>query len=352
MISLVTTVYNDREGVEAFFHAMAAQTLLPDEIVITDAGSNDGTWELILEKSQDKNQGAKVIALQEKKCNVARGRNLAIEKASGDLIVSTDIGCEWDPEWVEELVKPLLNDSQIDLLIGSWAVKHESLHEEWAMTEWALKGDQKLNAQADSYSSSRSIAYRKQVWEKLGKYPEDLTFAGDDAAFHYMIENAGISRMGAPIVRCYWHRHETLKAFLKESYRYGVGEGEGLIHTRAAFLIGGRLLMEPFFLLIGMPLLFWMPPVGLALIMISFLSFFLRCWKLLPATRRLAAKGVKHPLFKILIFVYGTKANWIRGFIEGAIRGISQCKDCRRRLNKNAFRTLAQGAMVDCNSKP
>ena len=37
MISLVTTVFNDREGVQAFFDAMSKQTLLPDEIIITDA---------------------------------------------------------------------------------------------------------------------------------------------------------------------------------------------------------------------------------------------------------------------------------------------------------------------------
>jgi len=332
MISLVTTVYNDREGVKAFFESMSAQSLLPDEIVITDAGSSDGTWELILKKSAQNDQRPKVIAIQEKKCNVARGRNLAIEKASGDLIVSTDIGCEWDPEWIEELVTPLLHDSSLDLVIGSWAVKNESLNGPWALTEWALKGDQKLNARADSYSSSRSIAYLKSVWERLGKYPEDLTFAGDDAAFHYMIEKAGSRRVGAPGVRCYWHRHENLKAFFKESYRYGVGEGEALIHRRAALLIGGRFLMELICLVGGIVLSFLFSLVGLALILVALLSFILRCWRFLPATRRLASKGVDHPLGRILLFVYGTKWYWIKGYLEGLIRGKTQCRDCRKRL--------------------
>lgn len=334
MISLVTTVYNDRAGVKAFFDAMSVQTRLPDEILITDAGSNDGTWELILEKSLEDKQGLKVIALHEKKCNVARGRNLAIEKAEGDLIVSTDIGCEWDPEWLEELVKPMMDDPSLDLVIGSWAVNHESLHGEWALTEWALKGDQKLNAQADSYSSSRSIAYRKHVWERLGKYPEDLTFAGDDAAFHYMIENARINRVGASVVRCYWHRHEKLKSFFKEAYRYGQGEGEAFIHRRAALLIGSRFYLELFSLLIGFIFLFLIFPLGLCLLVLGMILFLSRVLKSLSPAGRLASKGVPHALYHILLFVYGTKWYWLKGYLEGVIVGFTKCTDSRKRLRE------------------
>ncbi len=74
MISLVTTVYNDREGVKAFFESMSAQSLLPDEIVMTDAGSSDGTWELILKKSAQIDQFLGYVNLRVKDYkNLIRG---------------------------------------------------------------------------------------------------------------------------------------------------------------------------------------------------------------------------------------------------------------------------------------
>ena len=196
MISLVSTIYNDRAGLECFFTAMAKQTRVPDEIVITDAGSNDGTWELMQAEAARTDRSWRFRALQEMRCNCARGRNLAIEQASYEIIVSTDIGCDWVPEWLAELATPLMADSEVEMVIGSWAVKHEELQGVWAQVEWALKGDQRLVATAESYSSSRSIAYRKNTWKALGRYPEDLTLSADDAVFHYLIEQADVHRVG------------------------------------------------------------------------------------------------------------------------------------------------------------
>jgi glycosyltransferase involved in cell wall biosynthesis len=206
MISVVSTVFNDRSGLECFFSAMSKQSRLPDEIIIVDAGSKEGSWELMLEEAACMDRPWVMRAVQEISCNVARGRDLAIEAAGGEIIVSTDIGCDWDSEWIDELVAPLDADPGNDLVIGSWAVRRVDLHGPWALAEWALKGDQRLEATAESYSSSRSIAYRKSCWEALGRYPEDLTLAADDAVFHYLIEKAKVPRVGAPVVRCWWRR--------------------------------------------------------------------------------------------------------------------------------------------------
>jgi glycosyltransferase involved in cell wall biosynthesis len=46
-ISLIATVYNDVEGTRLFLRKMEQQTRRPDEIVICDAGSKDGTWDLL-----------------------------------------------------------------------------------------------------------------------------------------------------------------------------------------------------------------------------------------------------------------------------------------------------------------
>lgn len=338
MITLASTIYNDSEGLHTFFESMGKQTRLPDEIVIVDAGSKDGTWELMQTEASRSDRPWKMRAMQESRCNVARGRNLAIEAASGDIIISTDIGCDWDPEWLEELAAPFDGDSSIEQVNGSWAVKREDLRGPWAITEWALKGDQRLEATAESHCSSRSIAYRKSVWRALGGYPEDLTLAGDDAVYDYLSVSAGVNRAGAPKMHCYWHRHETLQGFFKEAYRYGLGDGEAGIRGKDVLLIGGRMAMEALFLVLGLvgllPIAPFSPWMGFGLLLIAALSVAAKISKMSSATTRLIEAHISQPLLRLLVFSYGTKWHWVRGYFAGIRRGKFHCLDCRRRLQE------------------
>ena len=317
---------------------MSIQTRLPDEIVIVDAGSKDGTWELMKDEASRTDRPWKMKAIQEIRCNVARGRNLAIEASEGDLIVSTDIGCDWDPEWLEELAAPLLKDPQIEQVNGSWAVEKKNLRGPWAITEWALKGDQRLEAQADSHCSSRSIAYRKSSWGALGGYSEDLTLAGDDAVYDYMSLSAGVKRVGIPTIRCYWHRHESLNGFYKEAYRYGLGDAEAGIRGRDMLLIGGRMALEIVLivsgllaLLSGIPLSPW---AGIIFVSIALASVAARILRMKPAISRLREERISYPPLRLLAFTYGTKWHWLRGYFKGMKRGRTHCMECRRGLKE------------------
>jgi glycosyltransferase involved in cell wall biosynthesis len=338
MISLVSTIFNDRSGLECFFAAMAEQTRLPDEIVIVDAGSKDGTWELLETEAARIDRPWKMSARQEVRCNVARGRDLAIDGTVGEIIVSTDIGCDWEPAWLDELVSPLEADPRLDLVIGSWAVRPEDLHGPWALAEWALKGDQRLEATAESYSSSRSIAYRKKCWEALGRYPEDLTLAADDAVFHYLIAKAEVPRVGAPVVHCWWHRHEVLQGFFKEAFRYGLGDGEAGIRKKDVILIGGRLALELVCFLLGVAVLVpgvpGAPWLGFGLLAVTAFSMGEKIFKMFGAVGRLKSAGVDHALLRLLAFTYGTKWHWLKGYAAGLQRGGVHCQDCRKRLRE------------------
>ena len=257
MISLVSTVLNDRKGTAAFFQQMADQTRLPDEIIIVDGGSRDGTWELLLEESQ-RARPWHLIVTQDRGCNVARGRNIAVTQASHEIIASTDIGCEWDREWLEELVAPLCSDPAVEIVKGSWGVKEEELTGPWAKTEYALKTDSlRSSATPQTGANSRSVAYRRKLWKRIGGYPEDLTLAADDTTFNLLVDDDGAPAAAAPAIRCYWHRHESLKAFLKEQYRYFYGAGEANILGNYFVLVGFRLSMEVMGLLVGLPLARW-----------------------------------------------------------------------------------------------
>ena len=74
MISLITTVLNEKDNLADWLNGILSQTVLPEEIVIVDGGSTDGTWELLKEKSGQNN----LIKVWQHAGNISSGRNFAI----------------------------------------------------------------------------------------------------------------------------------------------------------------------------------------------------------------------------------------------------------------------------------
>ena len=335
-VSLVSTVWNDLEGCKVFFRQMCEQSKFPEEIIITDAASSDGTWGF-LQAESSRVRPWRLVLLQDAKCNVARGRNLAIAKAKNEIIASTDIGCEWDREWLEELVKPLFKQPDVQMVAGSWGVKFAELKGPWALTEWALKGGKHESvAEAVTFASSRSIAYRKSVWKSIGGYAEDLTLAGDDTVFGHMMNLCKIKPVAAPKIRCYWHRHDSLRGFSKENFRNFIGEGEAGLGARHFFLVGGRLAIEGSSLFAGMvsALMGCHWTWSLICLMPLFFSLVLRTRVWSRAVKILKDLHVSHAWLRVITFDMLLRCQGLRGYLIGWFRGNRKCKAVRGRLQK------------------
>ena len=332
-VSLVTTVLNDRAGMSLFLFKMMEQTHLPAEIVVVDGGSRDGTWELLEEAALRMN--GLVVALQEKGCNVARGRNLAVEAAKHEVVVSTDVGCDWDPEWLLELATPLSSAAEIELVVGSWGVRLDDMEGPWAKTELALRGDcMECSALPDSQITTRSVAFRKAMWLRLGGLPEDLTLAADDLVFDKLVKATGVRTASAPQIRCYWHRHTTLRGFRKETSRYFFGNGEAGVTMDHFILVGGRMVSEVLLLAAGGFGLFFTETFGFAfgcMILVG-LSICARARHWIPAARRLRAMGVNRPFWRVASFEMIGRIDAVRSYVHGWLRGRTHCRACRARL--------------------
>ena len=105
MISLITTVLNEKNNLADWLDGILSQTILPEEIIIVDGGSKDGTWEMLSEKSKQNS----LIKVWQHPGNISSGRNFAISKAIGEIIVVTDAGCTYDVSWFRKIVEPILS---------------------------------------------------------------------------------------------------------------------------------------------------------------------------------------------------------------------------------------------------
>ncbi|MBN2469305.1 MAG: glycosyltransferase, partial [Anaerolineae bacterium] len=101
-VSLIMTVFNEGRSIGAVLETLASQTRPPDEIVIVDGGSTDGTLAIL----HDTMLRLPLVVLEQPGCNISEGRNIAIQAARGPIIAATDAGTRLPADWLEQLTAP------------------------------------------------------------------------------------------------------------------------------------------------------------------------------------------------------------------------------------------------------
>ena len=111
-VSVVLTVYNAAWCVERALDSALSQTLPPDEILVCDDGSTDGTPDLI-----ENTFGSRVTVLRLPHRNASATRSVGLARASGDWLAFMDADDTWYPRKLE---------AQRDYLVAHPEVRHVS----------------------------------------------------------------------------------------------------------------------------------------------------------------------------------------------------------------------------------
>lgn len=244
-VSVIFTVLNEANHIQRLLDSLLDQTRPPDEIVICDGGSADGTVQIIEQfakhaqtssadsssadsSSADSNSRAtKVTLVVEAGANISRGRNVAIAAAAGPIIASTDVGVRLDQRWLEKLVEPWDRGADPLAVAGFFLPDVDSAFTA-AMSATVLPLHDDIDP--DKFlPSSRSVAFTKESWQAASGYPEWLDFCEDllfDFAINAQQQDAPTAFSWAPEAIAYFQPRTNLVSFGKQYYQYARGDGK------------------------------------------------------------------------------------------------------------------------------
>ena len=218
--TLICTVYNEGESIEELLDSIIQQSETPDEAIFVDGGSSDDTQERIQSYAEEHDW---IQLIVEEGCNIAEGRNIAVENASNDYIVSTDGGCVLHEDWYREMCKAF---EESEYVIGMFDPRYDSLFEEVQGKIICSSHTVEELKKGNRGPSSRSVGFSVQAWEDAEGYPEDL-YTGEDSKFNAKILSEGYEPAIAEDAMVYWKMRPTWKDLYKQFYKYGEGDAKG-----------------------------------------------------------------------------------------------------------------------------
>lgn len=232
-ISVVVTVLNEAATIGPLLASLAAQTVRPREVIVVDGGSRDGT-QLRAEWWHGR-LGVPLRITDAPGAGISRGRNLGIAAATAPLVAVTDAGVILDPDWLMHLAAPFA-DAGVSVVSG-WFVPDAHTTFEVAMGATVLPA--LVDVRPDRFlPSSRSVAFRRETWERVGGYPEWLDYC-EDLVFDLALKEAGARFAFAPGAVARFRPRSGLRAFWTQYYRYARGDGKaGLWAKRHAIRYG------------------------------------------------------------------------------------------------------------------
>ncbi len=224
-VSVAATVLNEVDDIDSLVESLMQQTLAPAEVIIVDGGSTDGTWER-LEAARSKYPT--LVPIRDESCSlqrspgpIARGRNVGIAAASSDVVACADAGCTYHRDWLANLTAPISNGESPYAVGGSYIDPANATV--WDIASAPFFGV-KLNPGAATKScTARSMAFRKELWQRVGGFPETV-FLGEDTVFDSKVRKLVTPAFPERAKAAYQPRH-TFRSALRQMVSYSVTDG-------------------------------------------------------------------------------------------------------------------------------
>ncbi len=222
-VAVVVPVLDEVESLPALLADLAAQEPPVQEIVVVDAGSTDGTLELLRARAESLSA---LRVVEAPGATPGRGRNEGVRAASAPLAVTLDAGSRVEAAFVAALAGPVAADGRAVAVGVSEADAHTSFERGagW-FTLRAFKPQEGPGPIAGEHlpAGRNGVCFRREAWEAAGGYPPELPW-GEDKVFLQRLRAAGSEVVVVPEAVVRWRPRRAFRAIYAQYRNYGRGD--------------------------------------------------------------------------------------------------------------------------------
>jgi succinoglycan biosynthesis protein ExoA len=318
-VSIIVPCYNEEATIRHLLDSILAQTYPREqmEVVIADGLSTDAT-RMLVATFQREHPDLPVKIVENSVRAIPSALNLAINNASGEIIVRLDAHSAPIPEYVARCVE-VLGSGKGANVGGVWEIKPGA--QTWVAESIAAAaahplgvGDAmyRLNAKASAVDTVPFGSFRRSLIEKIGAFDETL-LANEDYEFNARVRQSGGVVWLEPSIRSIYFARSTFGALARQYWRYGFWKWRML--ARYPSTLRWRQALPPLFVaaLLGLGVLsawFVLARIVIALQIIFYLTV------LIFAGLILAIKKQKFTLvFGLPLAIATMHMSWGSGFL-------------------------------------
>ncbi len=249
-IAIVIPILNEAESLPELLHAIKRQSRQPQEIIFVDAGSTDGSPELIAQwwrQEAWENTNCQVLSLPGGL--PGGGRNAGIRAAESAWIAFLDGGIEPEADWLEQLYTHAVQHDASGVF-GVCAFHAETPFE------------RAVCALSYGYDSVHPVIpaslFQRRVFDEIGFFPDHLRAAEDLFWVRAYLARYGSRQICAHALVHYRHFPSSWRGAIRKwrinernSVRAGVRYRQHVVYAFAFPLLYGLLLTLP---VLGLPL--------------------------------------------------------------------------------------------------
>jgi succinoglycan biosynthesis protein ExoA len=310
-LSVVVPVRDELHRLPEVLAGIERQTLRPDEVVIADGRSTDGSRAWLAQAAAHRSW-LRVVDNPDR--TVPAALNVALDAATGDLVARMDAHADYDPDYLEQLVTLL--GARPDLVAAGGAMRTEG-RGAWGRAIAAVLSRSiglggarhRVGGAGGPIEHVFTGCYRRPALAAAGGYDERL-LANEDFEMDARLRSAGLVIWLHPEARSTWYVRETVPALAKQMWRYG--------HYKALTLrlrpesLRLRQLAPPALVVVLVALLAALPLAG-AIVLAGYLA-------VAGAAGALAARADGAPAWRGAAVPPVVHLSWGVGLLLGAVR--------------------------------
>ena len=231
--SVLIAAYNERTVIARTLHALLEGREAPDEIIVVDDGSTDGTAEEVARVTAG---DPRVRLVSGPNAGKAAALNRAIALASGEVLVCLDADTLFTPETFPRLVRHF-GDPRVGAVAGNVKVGNRvNLWTRWQSIEYVVS--QNLDRRGYALLNAMTVvpgavgAWRREAIAAVGGFVSDTL--AEDMDLTWRLRRAGWRIVNEPSAIGFTEAPASLSALLRQRFRWTYGTLQCLWKHRGA----------------------------------------------------------------------------------------------------------------------